>query len=117
MATELFPTLSPSSPLIWLVPAIGFHVINIFLGVFMVFQKKTPAIIRIHSLLYYGVIICLVIFLIRNQIDSENAIWDYLVFGYFITVVPISKKWDVLIHAFITLIGLTLLPVLIILQM
>ena len=117
MATELFPTLSPSSPLSWLVPAIGFHVTNIFLGVFMAFQKKTPLIIRMHGLLYYGVIICLITFLIMNQIDSENTIWDYLVFGYFITIVPISKKWDVLIHAFITLIGLTLLPVLIILQM
>ena len=117
MATELFPTLSPSSSLVWLVPAIGFHVTNIFLGVFMAFQKKTPVIIRMHGLLYYGVIICLITFLIMNQIDGENTIWDYLVFAYFITVVPISKKWDALIHAFITLIGLTLLPVLIILQM
>jgi len=40
MATELFPNLSSSSSLIWLVPAIGFHVVNIFLGVFMAFQKK-----------------------------------------------------------------------------
>jgi hypothetical protein len=117
MATGLFPTLSPSSSLIWLVPAIGFHVTNTFLGVFMAFQKKTPVILRIHGLLYYGVIICLATFLIMNQIDSVNTIWDYLVFAYFITVVPISKKWDALIHAFITLIGLTLLPVLIILHM
>jgi len=117
MATELFPNLSSSSSLIWLVPAIGFHVVNIFLGVFMAFQKKTPAIIRIHSFLYYGVLISLVNFLIMNQIHGENTVWDYLVFAYFITLVPISKRWDILIHAFITLIGLTFLPVLIILQM
>ena len=117
MATELFPTLSSSSSLIWLVPAIGFHVVNIFLGVFMAFQKKTTTIIRVHGFLYYGVLICLINFLIMNQIHGENTIWNYLVFAYFITVVPISKRWDVLIHAFISLIGLTFLPVLIVLQM
>ena len=73
--------------------------------------------VRIHGFLYYGVLISLINFLIMNQIHHENTIWDYLVFAYFITVVPISKKWDVLIHAFISLIGLTLLPVLIVLQM
>ena len=117
MTPELFPTLASSPSLIWLMPAIGFYVLNIFLGVFMAFQKKTPAIIRIHSFLYYGVLICLVNFLIMNQIHGENTVWDYLVFAYFITLVPISKRWDTLIHAFITLIGLTFLPVLIILQM
>jgi len=117
MATELFPNLSSSSSLIWLVPAIGFHVVNIFLGVFMAFQKKTPTIIRAHGFLYFGVLICLINFLAMNQIHGENTIWDYLVFAYFITLVPFSKRWDPLIHAFITLVGLTLLPVLIILQM
>ena len=117
MATELFPTLSSSSTLIWILPAIGFHVLNVFLGVFMAFQKKTPTMIRIHGFLYYGVLICLVNFLIMNQIHGENTVWDFLVFAYFITLIPISKRWDILIHAFITLIGLTLLPILIILQM
>ena len=117
MATELFPNLSSSSSLIWLVPAIGFHIVNIFLGVFMAFQKKTATIIKIHGFLYYGVLVCLTSFLIMNQVHGENMVWDYLVFGYFITVVPISKRWDVLIHAFFSLVGLTLLPVLIVLQM
>ena len=117
MATELFPQLSDSPSLIWLLPAIGFHVVNIFMGVFMAFQKKTPAIVRVHSFLYYGVLLSLVNFLIMNQVHGENTIWDYLVFVYFITVVPISKRWDVMIHAFVSLIGLTLLPLLIVLQM
>ena len=117
MATELFPNLSSSPSLIWLVPAIGFHVINIFLGAFMAFHKKTTLIIRAHGYLYFGVLSCLIIFLVMNQIHGGNTIWDYLVFAYFITLVPFSKRWDPLIHAFITLVGLTLLPVLIILQM
>ena len=83
----------------------------------MAFQKKTPPIIRVHGFLYFGVLICLINFLAMNQIHGENTIWDYLVFAYFITLVPFSKRWDPLTHAFITLIGLTLLPVLIILQM
>ncbi|MBT3514751.1 MAG: hypothetical protein HOB32_04990 [Nitrospina sp.] len=117
MVTELLPNLSPSSSLIWIAPAIVFHILNIFLGAFMAFQKKTPAIIKVHGFLYYGVIISLINFLIINQLHEENTIWDYLVFAYFITLVPFSKRWDVLVHAFISLIGLTLLPVLIILQM
>lgn len=117
MATELFPQLSDSPSLAWILPAIGFQVVNIFLGAFMAFQKKTPTAIRVHGLLYYGLLICLLNFLIMNQVHGENTIWDYLVFAYFITVVPISKRWDVMIHAFISLVGLTLLPLLIVLQM
>ncbi|SVB49582.1 uncharacterized protein METZ01_LOCUS202436 [marine metagenome] len=117
MGTELFPNISSSPSLIWLVPAIGLHVINIFLGVFMAFQNKTFITIRAHGFLYYGVLICLAIFLVMNQTHGENTLWDYLVVAYFIIVIPISKRWDILIHVFITLTGLTFLPLLIVLQM
>jgi len=83
----------------------------------MAFQKKTPTIIRAHGFLYFGVLFCLISFLVMNQIHGENTTWDYLVFAYFITLVPFSKRWDPFIHALITLVGLTLLPVLIVLQM
>jgi hypothetical protein len=52
-----------------------------------------------------------------NGVHSENTIWEYLIGLYFITLVPLSRKWDVLIHALIAIVGLTLLPVLILLQM
>jgi len=51
-----------------------------------------------------------------NQTHDENSPLDYLICLYFITIVPYSKRWDVLIHAFIGAIGLTLLPLLIVLR-
>ena len=117
MDPGLFPKISSSPSLIWLLPAIGFHVVNLFVGMFMAFQKKTPLLLKVHGFLYYGLLACLFSFLIMNQVHGENTVWDYLVLGYFIIVLPVSKRWDVLIHAFFALVGLTLLPLLIVLQM
>ncbi len=52
-----------------------------------------------------------------NGVHSENTIWEYLIGLYFITLVPLSRKWDMLIHGLIAIVGLTLLPLLILLQM
>ncbi len=107
-------TSSPSLP--WVFVAIGFHIVNSFLGAFMGFFKKTPPILRIHTVMYLTVVLCLIFYLVLNWVHGENRVWDYLIFLYFITILPFSKRWDVVIHAFFTLIGLTLLPVLVLLQ-
>ena len=52
-----------------------------------------------------------------TYIHGSNDVWEYLIGAYFITVIPLSKRWDVMIHAFFSIIGLTLLPVLILLQL
>jgi len=44
-------------------------------------------------------------------------VWDYAICLYFITLVPISRKWDVMYHGLVTVIGLILLPLLILLKM
>jgi hypothetical protein len=51
-----------------------------------------------------------------NQTHDENTLLDYLICLYFITIVPYSKRWDVLVHAFVGVVGLTLLPLLIVLR-
>lgn len=117
MFAEAFPQVSASPSLIWVVSAICFQIINVLLGAFMAFQLKGPGLIRAHRFLYFAIIFCLSMFLIMNQVHLGNSIWDYLVFVYFITVIPLSKKWDVLAHAFIALMGLTFLPILILLQL
>ncbi|KMP11025.1 hypothetical protein UZ36_05785 [Candidatus Nitromaritima sp. SCGC AAA799-C22] len=117
MQPALFPQISSSPSLIWLLPAIGFHILNLAVGAFMAFRKKSPGVLKIHRFLFYGILICLFNFLVINQVHGENTVWDYLVFLYFIIVIPTSKRWDDLIHAFIALIGLVLLPLLIVLQM
>jgi len=117
MFADVFPQVSASPSLIWVVAAIIFNIVNIFLGLYMTFFKKEPYLIRMHLYLYITILICLVLFLVMNGVHSENTIWEYLIGLYFITLVPLSRKWDVLIHALITIVGLTLLPLLILLQM
>ena len=117
MFAEAFPQISGSPSLVWVVSAICFQMINVLLGAFMAFQHKSPVLIRAHRFLYFAVLFSLGFFLVMNGVHLGNSIWDYLVFIYFITVIPLSKKWDVLAHAFFALMGLTFLPVLILLQL
>lgn len=117
MQPEMFAKISVSPSLKWLAVAIAFHIVNVFLGAFMGFRKKTDQLVTIHRLLYFAVLACLAIYLVMNQIHGENSIWEYLVTAYFITIVPVSKRWDVMVHALVTVVGLTLLPLLILLQL
>ena len=52
-----------------------------------------------------------------NQTHNENTLIDYAVVLYIVTLVPFSKRWDVLVHALVAIIGLILMPLLIVLQM
>ncbi|MBT6595983.1 MAG: hypothetical protein HOB34_07785 [Nitrospina sp.] len=116
MDATLIPKITSSPSLVWVAAAIGFYIVNIFLGLFMAFRKKTAQSLKIHRLLFYTIVFCLGYYLLMNQTHDENSPLDYLICLYFITIVPYSKRWDVLIHAFIGAIGLTLLPLLIVLR-
>jgi len=111
-----FPKILASPSLVWVLPAIGFYLINIFMGLFIAFQKKTAQNLRIHKLMYYSIAFSLICFLIMNQTHHENTLVDYIVVFYVAAIVPLSKRWDVLVHALIAAVGLTLLPLLIIIQ-
>ena len=117
MFSEVFPQVSASPSLAWVALAVCFHIVNSFLGAFMAFRRKGPMLIRAHGFLYGAILICLGFFLILNGIHSGNSIWEYLICLYFITLIPLSKSWDAVVHAFIASIGLILLPVLILLQL
>ena len=116
MDSILIPKITSSPSLVWVVAAIGFYILNIFLGLFMAFRSKTAQTLRIHRLLFYTIAFCLSYYLIMNQTHDDNNILDYFVCVYCITIVPFSKRWDVLIHAFIGAMGLILLPLLIVLK-
>ena len=116
METTLIPKITSSPSLIWVLAAIGFYILNIFMGLFMAFRKKTAQSLKIHRLLFYTIAFCLVYYLIMNQTHDDNTLLDYLVCLYCIIIVPFSKRWDVLVHAFIGAMGLILLPLLIILK-
>jgi hypothetical protein len=116
MDSTLIPKITSSPSLIWVVAAIGFYILNIFLGLFMAFRTKTAQSLRIHRLLFYTIAFCLGYYLIMNQTHDDNNLLDYLVCLYCITIVPFSKRWDVLVHALIGAMGLILLPLLIVLK-
>jgi len=115
-ASTVFPQIAESPSLVWLVAALCFHILNVFLGLAMAFLQKARQFRRIHGILYGVIVFCLGYYLVLNNVHGENSIWDYLVGVYFITLVPLSRKWDVMVHALVTVVGLTLLPLLILLQ-
>ena len=106
--------ISPS--LIWVLPAMGFYLTNIFVGLFNALQKKTAQNLRIHKWLFYSIGLSLVCFLTMNQIHNENTLIDYMAFLYIVSLVPYSKRWNYLVHALIAVVGFTLLPLLIVIQ-
>lgn len=99
-----------------MVAAIGFQMTNVFIGAYMGFVKRVPSLLRIHRLLYFTVLLCLLFFLVLNEVHGDNTIGEYLVGLYFITIIPLSKRWDILLHAVFSVVGLTLLPLVIVLQ-
>ena len=116
MEPMLIPKITSSPSLVWIVSAIGFYIINIFLGLFMAFRKRTAQSLNIHRLLFYTIVFCLGYYLLMNQVHDENSWLDYLIGLYFITLIPYSKRWDILVHALVAVVGLTLLPLLIVLR-
>ena len=116
MELTLISKITTSPSLVWVMCAIGFYVINIFLGLFMAFREKTAQSQKIHRLLSYTITFCLVYYLIMNQTHDDNTLLDYLVCFYCITVVPFSKRWDSMIHLLVGTMGLILLPLLVIVR-
>ena len=76
---EIFSKIMSSPSLIWVVTAMGFYLVNIFLGLYVAFQKKTAQTLKIHKWLFYSIAFCLVYFLIMNQTHHENTLIDYAV--------------------------------------
>ena len=113
---DFFSNILASPSLVWIVTAMGFYLVNIFLGLFIAFQKNTVDTRKIHKYLFYSIAFCLIYFLIMNQTHNENTLIDYAVVLYMVLLVPFSKRWDILVHALVALIGLILMPLLIVLQ-
>jgi hypothetical protein len=118
MTSDIIRQIASSVSLIWIAAAIGFHIANTGLGIYMALRGiRGGGFRKIHKMLYYGTLFCLAYYLVLNNIHGNNGFWDYFVSGYFLIAVPLSKRWGVLPHAFLGIIGLTLLPLLILLQM
>ncbi len=116
MFAEAFPNIANSPSLVWIVATICLHIVNTFIGLTMAFHKSTPSRVRMHLVFFCCILLCLSMYLVLNGVHGENTIFDYGVGLYFITILPRSVKWDILVHGLVAVVGLTLLPVLILLQ-
>ena len=82
-----------SSPsLVWILAAMGFYLINIFMGLFIGFQKKTVQNLKIHKYFFYSIAFCLIYFLIMNQIHHENMWVDYAAVSYTHLTLPTNRE-------------------------
>ncbi len=111
-----FPKILSSLSLVWILVAMGFYLINIFLGLYIGFQNKKAQTSKTHKYLFYIIAFCMIYFLVKNQMHYENTWLDYAVVVYILGLVPFSKRFDVLIHALIATVGLTLLLLLIVIK-
>lgn len=82
---------------------------NIMIGVSMLPRDVRQKRYKLHRIVYGAVIISFGVFLFVTHRSLGNSIFNYFVMGYFLTVIPLSRKWNVTAHAIISSVGLVLL--------
>ena len=116
MLSEIISKIDTSSPIMWAVWAIGLHITNTALGIYMALAGRREWARTVHRALFLSVIACLIAFIIFHYFKGRVGIMDYAVAIYFIFAIPASKRQPPMIHAFVASVGLTLLPLLILLK-
>ena len=81
---------------------------NVMIGVSMLPSDNRKKRYKLHRIIYVTILISFIFFLVLKQIDSQNSILNYVVFGYLLLVIPLSKKLNVTLHAVISSVGLVL---------
>ena len=78
------------------------------IGVSMLPSDNRKKRYKLHRIIYVAILVSFIFFLVLKQIDSQNSILNYVVFGYLLLVIPLSKKLNVTLHAVISSVGLVL---------
>ena len=91
--------------------AILMTIANIMVGVSILPHDKREKGYRIHRLLFGAVILSYVLFLLHLYQTSRISVFAYIVFGYLLFIVPISRRLNVTLHAVIASVGLVLITV------
>ena len=89
--------------------AILIVIANIIIGASMLPKDKRKKLYGTHTRVYGAVLAALAVFLFINWPLLGNSWFHYLVFGYFLIVVPLSRKLNVTLHAVVASVGLILL--------
>lgn len=82
---------------------------NIMVGVSMLPRDVRQKRYKLHRVVYGAALISLATFLVVTHRLLGNSLFNYLVMAYFLTVVPLSRKWNVTAHAIVSSVGLVLL--------
>ena len=107
-ATSLSEIFSHPS-FLTILAAILIVIANIMIGVSMLPKDKRQKRYKIHRIVYGAVIVCFAVFLIVTHRLLGNSLFNYFVMAYFLTVIPLSRKWNVTAHAIVSSLGLVLL--------
>ena len=82
---------------------------NIMIGVSMLPSDTRRKRYPMHRGVYVAALASFGFFLWVTHRTLENSIFNYLVFMYFLTVIPLSRRLNVTLHAVLASIGLDLL--------
>ena len=81
---------------------------NVMIGVSMLPSDNRKKRYRLHRIIHGAVITSFFLFLLLKHFEGPNSILNYMVFGYLVLVVPLSKQLNVTLHAVISSIALVL---------
>ncbi len=91
--------------------AILLTIANIMVGVSILPSYQRKKGYRLHRLLFGAVILSYVLFLCHLYLIERTSVFAYIVFGYLLFVVPITRRINVTLHAVIASVGLVLITV------
>ena len=77
-------------------------------GVSMLPSDNRKKRYKLHRIVYGGIMLSFLLFLILKHLDSKNSILNYSVFCYLFLIVPLSRRLNITLHAVISSIGLVL---------
>ena len=84
---------------------------NIIVGVSIFPSGQREKGYRLHRLLFAAVITSYALFLFHLFLIERTSVFAYIVFGYLLFVVPITRRLNVTLHAVIASVGLVLIAV------
>jgi hypothetical protein len=84
-------------------------VTNILIGVSMLPQDKRKKYFNAHRLIFCFVVFFYGLFLWISYSTNNNDWFKYIVLGYFLFIIPITRRINITFHAILASLGLILL--------
>ena len=82
---------------------------NILIGVSMLPHDKRKKYFKTHRLIFCFVVLSYGLFLWISHSTNNNDWFKYIVLGYFLLIIPITRRINITFHAILASLGLILL--------